>query len=164
MPAPVDQAASTGGGGCGNGRSSAASAASSRLMRMFPRGFGGNVCLWIHRRCQGQFVVDVVEDREQRRTQQQRVGNAEHGRGSSPASAPSAAPCRSRDSRPARPPSAADVGGASSRVSAISARRLSSAGRSSAMKACGAERACRLTSARPSRQRQIRSGSMPMIE
>ena len=32
-----------------------------------------------------------------------------------------------------------------------------------ATKACGAERAWRLISARPSRQRQIRSGSMPMI-
>ena len=88
--------------------------------------------LRIDRRHQRQFVVHVVEDREQRRPHHQRLPARRSRRGSSPAASPSAAPCRSRDSRPARPPSAAGSAGTSSRVSSISARRLSSAGRVSA--------------------------------
>ena len=50
------------------------------------------------------------------------------------------------------------------RVSSMTARRLSSTGRSSGTKACGALRAWRLRAAWPALQRQTRSGAMPMME
>jgi hypothetical protein len=54
--------------------------------------------------------------------------------------------------------------GSSMRLSLMSRRRLSSAGSAQASKLCGSKRACRLISASLPRQRQIRSGLMPMIE
>ena len=109
------------------------------LLRVLPGRLGGHVGLRIDRRRQRQFVVHVVEDREQRRPHHQRLRARRSRRGSSPADAPSAAPCRSRDSRPARPPSAADwpARRAASRRSSRAGCRAP--GADPATKACGAD-------------------------
>ena len=64
----------TGGGGRGSGRSSAASASSSRACAASHAASAETSRARIDRRDQGQFVVDVVEDREQRRAHHQPSG------------------------------------------------------------------------------------------
>ena len=89
-----------------------------------------------------------VEDRHHRRAHQHRVGHAERV-GIGRAAAPSAGPCRSRDSRTRRRPSAAGRAAASMRESAISARSESSAAARTASKASRSRARARLISARP---------------
>ena len=75
--------------------------------RACKRGLRADARLGPHRRDHGDRVLHRIEHHDERRPDQHRVGNADRigiGRRAVP---PSAAPCRSRDSRTRRPPSAA---------------------------------------------------------
>ena len=110
-------------------------------------------------------VLHRVEHDHDGRPDQDRVGNADRIGLGRPAAPPSAAPCRSRDSRTRRPPSAAGRRAARCgfRRSARAAPRAAAAAQGA--KASGSVRARAVDlGARRRAARQIRSGSRPMIE
>ena len=78
------------------------------------------------RRHDRQLVLHRIEDRDDARADQDRVGHVDRLRLRLPAAAPSAAPCRRRGSRRRRPTSAAGRPGTAMRLSPISLRSAAS--------------------------------------
>ena len=117
-----------------------------------------------HGRDEGDLVAHGVEHHHHGRPDQDRVGNAERVRIRRRAGAPSAAPCRSRDSRTGPPPWAAGRRRAAGRSRRSAPAGSSSGARSSGTKALADRAPARSSAARPSWQRQTRSGSSPIIE
>ena len=134
------------------------------VARARQRGLGRHAFFRAHRRDHRDGVLDRVEHDHDGRPHQHGVGQADRDPGWATAASPSAGPCRSRDSRRCRRPSAAARRAARSR----SRRRARAATRAAAclhgVKPPFLPRAVRSISAWPATERQITSGSSPMIE